>query len=308
MSFRGDYHPAGSTAAHKRRQVAKRNGRAGGLASGVKRRQLAAGARRTRDGRLGVPKAYPPVPWLSRVKTEALFRADCERDGRRFHRGGYETVDAVYRVLKRWECVKGQGFEITNANVTAALEELGRGRCRRTVQYVRRRLAAMGVCRCDVVSRSGPRRTPGRLDTIRVHLLRKRLHPAPTGQEQARRSTSGLLLVPHPETSTRGPEPPDAKDCTPPDPPATGESNCGLEGGKSRRSALDKPTDIQEDFASEILGLRRTVEFLELKIGSGWESARIRSDLDAARRRLSAAMPAGASRPQQQRGSSDLCT
>ena len=172
--FKGDYAPGGLTTRGKRRALARRNGRQGGLVSGVKRRQLARGRRLSRDGGLGVPKVYPPVPWLSREETERRFRALGVREGRRFHRGGYETVDAVYRVLKRWHCAKGQGFEITNEDISRALAKVGRRRERRMVQYVRARLVGMGIVRCDPVRRSGALKIAGQMDTVRIHLLRGR--------------------------------------------------------------------------------------------------------------------------------------
>ena len=206
-AFSGTYSPGGHihNAAWKRER-ARVNGRKGGFAAGVTRRQLARGRRDTHDGGLGVPKAYAPVPWLSRAHTEQVFRSLCAEDGRRFHRGGYESFDAVYRILKRWSIAKGQDFEITNENVSAALLALERPHSRRTVQYVRARLVRAEVLTCAHVKRSGARRTPGAMDTIRVRIRRVALskHCTPPLRGTPQRSSVASWGVCAPEEKEDG--------------------------------------------------------------------------------------------------------
>jgi hypothetical protein len=171
--FSNGYSPGGMTPKQRRHWTAVYNGRKGGRKSGIKRRQLAQEKRRTRDGGLGVPKAYPRVPRLSGERLEGRYRALCALEGRRSHEQGCATFVAVYLLVRRWYDAKGQGFECTNKNLSEALERRGLPHSRRTIQYTRRRLERAGLIKCAHVRRSGSLCIPGQMDTVRVHLLRR---------------------------------------------------------------------------------------------------------------------------------------
>ena len=173
--FKGSYGPGGLTTASKFRAA----GRRGGIASGIRRRQLAQGRRtphaRSRAQALGL---LHPVRQIGAEQFERLYRAMCEREGLTFDRRGLNTVYALYRTEMAAYRAQGQCFETTNGQRQDALRNRGRERCRRTVQRNRKRLEAMGLVSYEHIKRGyvkdGAWRAGARKDTLRVELL-----PAP---------------------------------------------------------------------------------------------------------------------------------
>jgi hypothetical protein len=267
----------GMTRESRRRENARYNGRKGGKASGRKRRQLAKGKRRTRDGRLGVPYAYKPVPRLSRERFDQKFRGTAELAGRRFNQAGCDTTWAMYGVLRRWYDVHGNAYEITTGNLQAALQKLGRPRSRRTVEYVKCRLVEMGLIRRAHVRRSGPRRVPGRMDTCRIWLRRGCLRRAPincTPPLRGRGKRSFVAQLPsaaQAESGFREPKRPDP----PPQPPAAAVPRSeerqaapppGTEGGqRPSQQVTAVPRQLTADERYE-----QSLAFDELKRQAGW--------------------------------------
>lgn len=109
---------------------------------------------------------------VSRAEFEIGYRDMCGRQGLVFSARGMNTCWALYEVERRSWHAQGQDFETTNGQRQVALEARGRGRCRRTVQYTRKRLGWMGLVAYFHVRRGGA--TPGEKDTLRVRMLRTR--------------------------------------------------------------------------------------------------------------------------------------
>jgi len=253
------YSPGGQHQEARTHYLATYNGRKGGLAAGIKRRQQARGRRRTRDGGLGVPHAQGEIPWLSTAELERLFRQNCEETGRRFHAGGFATVAGCYRRMRARLHCQGQGYEFTNGQVASALEAAGLPHSERNVRYVRARLEAMGVFRCAHVKRSGALCLPGRKDTVRVHFnrgARKRRHcsdpktlpPAPLEQPVAASPLATGCCSGH--TKLANPT-----DLSPP-PSAADEDG-------ARTGAEQQPGTEREE-------LQRALDFQQLKLDVGW--------------------------------------
>lgn len=274
--FSGDYSPGGKNQRAARRSIARRNGRRGGLASGVKRRQLAKGKRipRSREQAQALALRYPHRQ-LSRSRFYATYKHafPCTTDwgaGVSSWERGRETCWLLYsQVFTRYR-VQGQHFRTSKPQRALALKNAGRARADKTVQRHFRRLEAMGLLKALHYKRGGAR--AGMRDHLVVEI---RTAPkigcptAPSGQSEPSPVREVLTAAPEKVTENRGAEPstasvapPSAADTAPPDKPA--------ERPDTERAELERHRD-----------------FLQLKLASGWDSPRIRADLIAVERQLS---------------------
>lgn len=182
------YTPGAPTSAAMHRERCRRGGRR----SGEVRRQL-------RD--LHGPRRLKRIRQVGRDEFERLYREMCEREELVFDRRGLNSCWCLYVSLMSRYRAQGNGYETTNAQTCKAMAARDRPRCRRTVQRLRRRLAAMGVMDFHHVKRSGAERRPGELDSLRVVLLHLRRaaanvtlrswsEPALTGRRLRRKALS----------------------------------------------------------------------------------------------------------------------
>ena len=160
-TFRNGYAPGGLSADAARRQRARR----AGIRSGVVRRQL-------RD--VHGPRKTQRVKQLTAPEFETAYAAMCEREGRPFDRRGLNSHYELYVAHMTRYRVQGNGYETTNRQSCQAMAARGRPRCRRTVQRLRKGLAAMGVLDFHHVKRSGRECLRGELDSLRVICLHQR--------------------------------------------------------------------------------------------------------------------------------------
>ena len=181
--FGGDYAPGGLTTQAKQRALARRNGRKGGLASGVKRRQLARGRRlprrRTRHEALS-------LAYRHRQLTQAELYRRYELEWPRPERPtaavawekGRETLWEHYRSVFTGFRAQGQHYRTTNGQRGAALALRGRPRSRRTVQRLNRKLDLLGVAHVGHYKDQGAR--PGHKDCLVVEIRTpSKLHVTP---------------------------------------------------------------------------------------------------------------------------------
>lgn len=248
--FSGDYAPGGLTTRGKWRAA----GRRGGLASGIKRRQLAKGRRvpHARDRQAALALAYT-VRQVSRREFERLYAAMCASQGLPNDRRGLNTAYELYSVEIRAYRAQGQDFETTNRQRELALSSRGRPRCRRTVQLTRKRLEAMGLIRYHHIRRGGWR--AGQKDTLRVQLL---------------------VL----ERSRRG------ANCTPPSGAPTPLR--GVVGALPSKALIAPPAGGRLGRAapppsSEEGELGRAIRFQQMKLDAGWGGTQVRYRLAALR-------------------------
>lgn len=221
-----DYGPGGLATKCKWRAAARRGGRA----SGVKRRQLARGRQtphaRTRAQALSL---LHPIRQVTFADFERRYAAFCAQSGIPFDRRGLNTTYELYRVEMAAYRAQGQLFETTNGQRQGALSSRGRPRCRRTVQYTRKRLVAMGLVSYEHMRRgsvTAGRWVPGpRKDTLRVELLapgrsrREANCTPPTGAGS--RASSVLPAVPANDRNDLLPPPIGGRDDQPASPAAT---------------------------------------------------------------------------------------
>ena len=165
--FRGSYCPGGQSSRAKRRELARRNGRRGGLASGKRRRALARGRRparrRTRQTALAL-----------QYKQHQLTRKEFARRYREIrptgNERGLETAWTEYMSLFTAYRCQGQHYRTTNGQRAIALFRRGRPRCRRQIQRVHRLLEEMGVAK--ISHYKDQRDRPGHKDCLVVEMRR----------------------------------------------------------------------------------------------------------------------------------------
>lgn len=255
--FAGDYMPAGQTS----RQMRRIRARKAGVASGVARRQRSTRKppARARSRQEALALRYR-IRQVSEAEFERLYVAMCERDGLPFDRRGLNSTLALYRAQVTAYRAQGQDYETTNSQAARALEKRGRARCRRTVQRLRKRLVAMGLIVYHHVKRSGSRRIPGQMDTLRVRLL----CPGKANVTLPPGARAGL--VPHPalalsesenkertRTALSPPPPSSAAENEKPAPPA------GTERGTEEAEELGEAAELE-----------RQLQFVELKLSIGF--------------------------------------
>lgn len=164
-----DYCPGGRNETAERRAKARR----AGYASGVARRRRSTVRRppRARTGQQAIALAYKVRQVGVREFTDR-YREMCEDRGIAYDVRGLNTALELYRChLRHHRACGRQDFETTNDQISRALANNGRPRCRRTVQRQRKRLEWMGLIAYHHVRRSGHRRIPGQLDSLRVRAL-----------------------------------------------------------------------------------------------------------------------------------------
>lgn len=163
--FSQDYAPGGLNTTARRRAIGRRGGKASGRAR--RRGRAPRGPRRRRGASLAL--AYK-IRQVAHPEFERLYERMCAAQGIRFNRGGLDTAYELYRADFAAYRAQGQDHETTNDQRTGALEKRGRYRGTRTVQRTRKRLGLMGLVSYHHVRRSGQRRIPGQMDSIRVQM------------------------------------------------------------------------------------------------------------------------------------------
>lgn len=164
-----DYCPGGRSDVAERRARARR----AGYASGVARRQRSTVRRppRARTGQQAIAIIYK-VRQVGAHEFTERYREMCAERGLAYDTRGLHTALELYRCHLTVHRAQGrQDFETTNEQVSRALAKRGRARCRRTVQRQRKRLVWMGLIAYHHMRRSGARRIPGQLDSLRVRAL-----------------------------------------------------------------------------------------------------------------------------------------
>lgn len=173
--------------------------RAGGKASGRKRRQLAKGKRppRTRDREQALNLAYRRRQF-ARWQFNILYRRTYPTG----YTNGCETLWQHYEGNFKLYRVLGQHFRTTNAQRAAYLANKHRPRCRRTVQRLNRRLGEMGLAKVSWYK--DQRATPGHKDCLVVEICSPRIkNVTPPSGAGADAHTSLRSCSPHDETSAR---------------------------------------------------------------------------------------------------------
>lgn len=233
--FKGGYSPGGRT----KRARARDNGRRGGYASGVQRRQLAKGKRpaprvRARDEALCLAYEHRQ---LTRERFDRLYERHFPRPDRGTAEVGWEkgrdTLWEHYRGLFTLYRACGQHTRTTNGQRGAALASRDRPRCRRTIQRLNRRLAELGLA---VLSHfKDQRNRPGRKDCLVVEIRTPSiLHVTPPlrGRENRPKGTE-VLSLPAPQTASA--PPPSVAESEGPAPPAQDDN---YEEGESWEAAF----------------------------------------------------------------------
>lgn len=271
--FGGDYAPGGLSTRAKRRQLARRNGQRGGWASAVKRRQLARGCRpkaRSRAQALSLGYGHRQ---LTRSKFDARYEALWPRPergtaavswekGRRTLWEHYRSVFTLYRVA-------GQHARTTNDQRAVALSSRGIDRGHRTMQRANRKLGELGLAQVSHYKDQGAR--AGHKDCLVVEIrtpsilhvtppLRGSTNP-PKGREVGTADPVGKSSPSASEALI-----PPASPAMPPD------------GGDQQLAAPPPSTERQE--------IEAALAFRQLQLDCGWDSPRLRADLQWFRVRL----------------------
>lgn len=271
-TFRGDYHPAGRSAGARFRDRQRTRARR----SVIKRRQLAKGKpprRRERTLEIALGHAYPKMWQLDAAEFEAHYQATCDREGWTFDRRGLNTAWELYTVLWRRYRVEGQDFELTNAQLSIALDRRGRPRARRTVQLTRKRLQTMGVFHFEHVKRGTWRRDTGwrpgaRKDTVRatvLHVRRLANCTPPTGAGASTLRVSASCSPGHKKVAEMT-----VTDSSPP--PSAADWGAAPLGGEQQITERER--------------LERQIDFQQLKLAQGWGRDRALTELARLRQSL----------------------
>jgi hypothetical protein len=167
-SFKGDYHPGGSSDTFVRRTRARK----AGLASGAARRRRSTTKKkpRARSGQSALALNYKQ-PGITRRLFERAYELehpfpDLAPDvaGYQWLRGR-DTAWTIVKSLERWWRVKGQHFTFTNGQLLATMDRLGLELGRRQLQRVRGLLGRLGYGVGLHVRRGGAE--PGNRDFLR---------------------------------------------------------------------------------------------------------------------------------------------
>lgn len=282
--FAGDYAPGGLT----KRSRACRAGRRGGLASGIKRRQLARGRRgprcRTRAQALALSYRHRQ---LTREAFERRYETLWPRPERPTAavawEKGRDTLWCHYAATFRLYRTCGQHTRTTNGQRGAALHSQGRPRSRRTIQRLHRKLEALELA--TFAHYRDQRDRPGHKDCLVLEIRTPTiLHVTPPLRGRGNRPSGSEVPPAAPERQTED------RPKRPLIPPASPADDTAATPQSTERGELEA-----------------ALRFQQLKLDAGWATAGVTCKIRQLRCELRATRGLADDRPPR-RGSNDPYT
>lgn len=288
--FRADYAPGGSIGA-RRRSMARRNGRKGGLRSAARRRQLSSGHRsaiRHRSRQTAMALAYRHrqlgAVEIRRRYEEAFPRPERPSAALSWEKGR-ETFVLYVRTLWRLYRACGQHCGTTKDQRATAMKNAGLPRCPRTIRRLNQKLEALGLGALLHARKGGA--TPGRKDHLVLEIrtpMKSRVTLPPEGGSSKPPPSSELAAAAPRRQKLSEPGPALS-------PPATPADDLG------RPSAPEQPITRQHE-------LEAAIRFTQMKVDAGFATGPARAQLHGLRAELRSlqATRLAASAPERQTG------